>query len=104
MRTLAFELPLERIAAYCQDEPVVRLSLFGSVLRDDFSDRSDVDLLVDLAPGARVGLFKFLGMKSELEKIIGRTVDLRTADDLHPRFRDRVVREAEEIYARQDGR
>jgi len=95
-------LPMEQIEAFCLRNPIAKLSLFGSVLRDDFTDHSDVDFLVELLPEARVGLFKFIGMQIELEQIIGREADLRTSQDLHERFRDNVLREAEEIYVRQD--
>ena len=96
-------LSMEKIEAFCRRNPIRRLSLFGSVLRDDFTDQSDVDFLVELEPDAGVGLFKFIGMQNQLEDMLGRKVDLRTAEDLHERFRDRVVAEAELIYERQDG-
>ena len=56
-----------------------RLALFGSVLRDDFAPESDVDVLVEFEPGARVGL-AFFTMQDELSDILGRRVDMNTFD------------------------
>jgi predicted nucleotidyltransferase len=68
------------------------------VLRDDFGPESDIDVLVEFEPGARVGL-RFFGMEIELSEILGRKVDLTTPGFLSPRFRDRVMAEAEVAYA-----
>ena len=95
-------LPREQIEAFCRRNRIQKLSLFGSVLRDDFTEKSDVDFLVELPPNSGVGLFKFIGMQDELEDMIGRKVDLRTPEDLHPRFRERVVEEAELLYVREN--
>jgi predicted nucleotidyltransferase len=90
----------ERIAQFCQRHRIRRLSLFGSVLRDDFGPESDVDVLVDFEPGARVGLIRLAGMEIELSSILGRKADLHTAADLSHYFRDQVVESAEALYAR----
>jgi predicted nucleotidyltransferase len=92
---------MEEIIAFCRRNPIEKLSLFGSVLRDDFGENSDVDFLVELAPNSGVGLFKFMNMQFELEDMLGRKVDLRTPQDLHERFRDAVVKEAESLYVRE---
>jgi uncharacterized protein len=97
-RSHNIQLPLERIEAFCRRNPIQKLSLFGSVLRDDFTDKSDVDFLVELDPTAHVGLFEFLHMQFELQDMIGRPVDLRTPEDLHERFRQKVVDQAETVY------
>ena len=68
--------------------------MFGSALRDDFRADSDVDLLVEFLPDARVGLIGLAGIELELSEAIGRKVDLRTPRDLSPRFRDEVLRTA----------
>jgi predicted nucleotidyltransferase len=95
-------LPMEQIEAFCRRNPIRKLSLFGSVLRDDFTEKSDVDFLVELLPNTRMGLFQFIGMQVELEEILGRKVDLRTASNLGDRFRDKVVSQAELIYEREN--
>ena len=68
---------MDRIAEFCQRNRIRRLALFGSVLRDDFTPESDVDVLVEFEPGARVGL-AFFGMEDELSNILGRRVDMST--------------------------
>jgi len=68
------------------------------VLRDDFGPDSDVDVLVEFEPCARVGFFSMARMQDELSAIVGRPVDLCTPKSLSRYFRDRVVREAEAAY------
>jgi len=96
------ELPIkidrEKIAEFCRARGIRKLSLFGSVLREDFDrERSDVDVLAEFEPEAHPGL-KFFGYGDELGGIIGRTVDFHTAAWLSKYFRDEVVREAVPIY------
>ncbi|MEW6775786.1 MAG: nucleotidyltransferase domain-containing protein [Bdellovibrionota bacterium] len=71
-------LPLDRakIAAFCQKWKISELSLFGSVLREDFRPDSDVDVLIAFAPDADVSLFDMVEMQEELENIVHRKVDL----------------------------
>jgi predicted nucleotidyltransferase len=89
----------EELAEFCRRNHIRRLSLFGSVLRDDFGPGSDVDVLVDFKPGHRIGLIKMAGMEIELSRLFGRKVDLRTPQDLSRYFRDEVVSSAEVQYA-----
>ena len=72
---------------------VERLSLFGSVARDEAGEDSDVDILVEFAPGARIGMFQFLDVRDALASLIGAPVDLATAASLHPRLREAILRE-----------
>lgn len=83
-------LPPEQIAEFCQRHHIRRLSLFGSVLRDDFKPESDVDVLVEFEPDHTPGLFALSGMELELSEVIGRKVDLRTPGDLSRYFRQEV--------------
>ena len=87
------------IAGFCRRNRIRRLAFFGSVLREDFRPESDVDVLVEFEPGHRIGLIGMAGLEIELSQIIGRTVDLRTPQDLSRYFRDRVVASAEVLYA-----
>jgi len=73
------------------------LSLFGSVLREDFGPESDIDVLVEFEPGQVPGL-EFVRMKEELSQLLGRRVDLNTPKSLSPYFREEVLREAERVY------
>lgn len=87
------------LAAFCQRHGVARLSLFGSVLRNDFdASRSDVDVLVEFLPGARKSLFKLLGMQNLLAEMFGRNVDLNTPGSLSKYFRDDVLASAQVLY------
>ena len=87
----------EAIAEFCRRNRIRRLALFGSVLRDDFSPESDVDVLVEFEPGHTPGL-AFFAMQRELSGILGRKVDLNTTNDLSPYFRQEVLDEAEVLY------
>ena len=88
----------ERLAAFCRARGIVKLSLFGSVLRDDFDPKkSDVDVLVEMDPTARTG-FRFFGYGDELTEIIGQKVDLNTPAMLSRYFRAEVLREALPLY------
>jgi len=76
------------------------LALFGSALREDFSEESDVDMLVEFEPGHTPGLLGMARLERELSHILGgRKVDLRTPEDLSRYFRDEVLRKAEVQYA-----
>lgn len=91
-------LPLEAIRDYCERQPVRRLSLFGSVLRDDFTDDSDIDMLVEYIPGAKVTLLDMAQQEIDLGAIIERKVDLRTPNELSRYFRQQVIDTAVPIY------
>ncbi|TAK22515.1 MAG: nucleotidyltransferase [Chloroflexota bacterium] len=95
--TVGVAIDRERISDFCRRHGIRRLSLFGSVLRDDFRADSDVDVLVQFQPGHVPG-FAFFGLQDELSDLIGRTVDLNTAGFLSRHFRDSVVADAEVLY------
>ena len=88
-----------KIADFCKRHHIQRLAIYGSALRSDFSPESDIDVLVDFAPGHTPGFFKLFEMESELSDLFGgRKVDLRTPQDLSLYFRDRVIESAEVQY------
>jgi uncharacterized protein len=97
MKLHGIDMPTERIAAFCRQNGIRRLALFGSILRDDFGPESDIDVLVEFQPGVRVGL-SFFRIQDELSEILGRRVDLNTAGFLSAQFRDDVITEAEPVY------
>ena len=88
-----------RIADFCRRHHIQKLSLFGSVLRDDFRPDSDVDVLVEFEPEHVPGLIRLAGLERELSEILGRRADLRTPGDLSRYFRQEVLDEAEVQYA-----
>ena len=98
MNRHGIEIPKEKIAQFCRRYHIVKLALFGSVLRDDFRPDSDVDVLVEFEPGHTVGLLRMAGLEMELSEMLGRKVDLRTPADLSRYFRDEVVRASEVQY------
>ena len=91
------EIPKRALVEFCRQHHIRRLSLFGSILRDDFGSDSDVDFLVEFEHGTTPG-FGFFGIQEELSAIIGRKVDLNTLGFLSKYFRDEVMREAEVLY------
>jgi len=98
MKTLAIDIDREAIARFCRERAIRKLSLFGSATRDDFEPRrSDIDVLVEFLPAKHPGL-AFFGYEEELSKLLGRKVDLHTADSLSKYFRDEVLAEAVVIY------
>lgn len=95
---------LEAISQLCRQYGVARLSLFGSVLRKDFRDDSDVDVLVEFPAGKTPSLLRLGGMQMDLTRIFGREVDLKTPGFLSAYFRDEVVRTAEVQYVATSGK
>jgi hypothetical protein len=88
------------LAALCRRHHIHRLALFGSVLKGTARSDSDVDLLVEFEPDATPGLLGLAAIEAELSELLGgRRVDLRTAGDLSPYFREEVVRTAEVQFA-----
>jgi predicted nucleotidyltransferase len=96
-RRVRIEIPHDRIVDFCRRHHIRRLALFGSVLRDDFTPASDVDMLVEFEPGKTPG-FAFFRMQDELSEMIGRRVDLNTPKELSKYFRDEVLADAEDLY------
>lgn len=88
----------EVIGDFCRRHHVRKLSLFGSVLRDDFRPESDVDVLVEFDPAHGPGLIAMAAMEIELSGLLGRKVDFLTPGFLSPYFRERVLREARPLY------
>jgi len=96
-------LPLDSdaLAKLCRRHRILKLSLFGSLLKGSARPDSDVDLLVEFEPGQEPGLIGVANLEAELSALLGgRRVDLRTARDLSRYFREEVVRSAEVQYAR----
>ena len=90
-KSLPIFISKNKIAEFCQYHHIRKLSLFGSVLRDDFTEDSDLDFLVEFEPEHIPGLIRLAGMELELSEIIGRKADLRTVAELSYHFRQEVV-------------
>jgi predicted nucleotidyltransferase len=87
------------LAAFCGRRGIRKLSLFGSVLRDDFGPNSDIDILVEFDPARTPTLLTMADTEMELTLMLARKVDLRTPEDLSVYFRDAVARTARVQYA-----
>ncbi|NQU25613.1 MAG: nucleotidyltransferase family protein [Candidatus Nealsonbacteria bacterium] len=91
-------IPKGQLTEFCQRWQIRKLSLFGSVLREDFGPHSDVDMLVEFEPGTVVGYFDLAKMEMELSDLLGRKADIRTPAELSPYFRQKVLSAAETQY------
>jgi len=85
------EIDKQVIAEFCKKNQIRSLSLFGSVLRDDFRPDSDVDVLVEFQQDAHVGMLKLAGMEMELSEILGHKVDLNTPGFISRYFREQKI-------------
>lgn len=94
----AISIPIAELEAFCQQHHIRKLSLFGSVLRDDFTPDSDIDVLVEFEEGTPIGLIRFSQIELELSALLGRKVDLNTPQDLSDFFRDKVLASAQVLY------
>jgi len=98
MSRARIEVPRELIAEFCRRHHIRWLALFGSVLRDDFTPESDVDVLVEFEPGQRYTYFTLAQIEEDLSGLLGRKVDLHMPKTLHPFLRDKVLGQAEALY------
>lgn len=84
--------------AVCRQYGVARLALFGSVLRDDFTEQSDIDVLCTLLPDSPAHGFEWIHLMHALEDLWGRSVDLVEPHLLHALIQDEVLAEERVIY------
>ena len=92
-------IPQAKITDFCRRNQVKSLALFGSVLRADFRSDSDVDILVEFQPEARIGFMAMSRMQRELTELLHRPVDLVPKDGLKPLIREAVLADTEVVYA-----
>jgi uncharacterized protein len=92
-------IPPQVLPDFCRRYCIRHLGLFGSVLRDDFRLDSDVDVLVELEPGALVSLFTLAGIQDELAALLGRPVDLVHRAGLKPVIHGSVLASEHVPYA-----
>lgn len=96
------DIPIDKIRDFCIKNHIERLALFGSVLTDNFSKKSDVDVLVEFDSDHIPGLLAVSQMEYELSEIVGRKVDLRTPKELSPYFRKEVLANTYHLYAKKN--
>jgi predicted nucleotidyltransferase len=92
------EFSSEEIARFCRRHGISRLSLYGSILREDFGPESDIDILVEFEPARVPSILGMVKLEIELSEMLGRKVDLRTPSELSRHFREQVIGEAEPRY------
>jgi uncharacterized protein len=90
------------LRAFCREHGIRSLRLFGSAVRNELRDDSDIALLVEFEPARTPGLLGVAKLEVELQQLLGREVDLRTVGDLSPYFRDDVVATARVLYPPPD--
>lgn len=89
----------EALITICRRWNVAKIEAFGSVLRDDFGPESDVDLLVSFNSGTKPSFAELMALQDALEALLGRKVDLAQPQQLKWVIRDRVLAEAQVVYA-----
>jgi uncharacterized protein len=91
---------IEAVPAFCERWKVAELAVFGSVLREDFSPQSDIDVLVTFRPGVFHGIDEQMTMRDELEALFGRRVDFVTRSSLRNPFRrNEILRTRKVLHA-----
>lgn len=89
----------KKISQFCKANHIKKLSFFGSVLTEKFTEESDIDVLVEFEKKSVPGMLTMIRLERELTDLIERKVDLRTKEELSRYFRDSVVKEAEVKYS-----
>ena len=95
------KIPKSWIQKFCRSHHIIKLALFGSVLSDQFSDTSDIDILAEFDPNHIPGLFAIVEMKDELSRNFGREVDFRTPEDISKLFRNEIIQQSYLIYGQE---
>lgn len=99
MRNFKIKIPQDKIEAFCRQRKISEMALFGSVIRDDFRDGSDIDILVTFDPDAHYSLLDIAEIQEELKTILGYNVDLVEKAALkNPFRRQHILKNAEVIY------
>ena len=98
-----FPLAKEDMVKFCRKWQITELALFGSILRDDFTPQSDVDILITFAPLARRSLFDLIQIRDELARLSGRKVDVLTRKSVEQSHnwlrKQNILNNAQVIYA-----
>ena len=95
-------VPQNQVAEFCRTNGIVSLAIFGSALREDFGPDSDIDVVIEFAPGRTPG-FGFVSVADGLSKLLGRRVDVltRSAVERSPNFirRKAILESVQVVYA-----
>lgn len=90
----------KKLSRFCRENSIARLAVFGSATKGDFSDKSDLDILVDFQSGSRIGLLKFIDIEESLCDIFScaASIDLITQNALSPYLRDDILKSCVVLY------
>lgn len=100
MQKIKIHVPRKQLVDFCLKNRIKKLAFFGSVLRDDFSPQSDVDVLVEFEDGKTPG-FAFFELQEELKVLFNRDVDLHTFKGVETNrnpFRRKAILESAQVY------
>jgi predicted nucleotidyltransferase len=101
MEKLKIPIPEEQLAEFCNRWQIEELAFFGSVLRNDFNPKSDIDVLISSTPDANWSLFDHIQMEQELSDLLNRKIDLYTRRAVEKNHnwlrREEILRTAEVI-------
>ena len=97
MSVPALQFDRAALLEICADFGIRRLAVFGSALRGDFGPASDIDVLVEFQPTARLG-WAFVTLQDRLTEVFGRPVDLLTPDSIRPAYRAHILNTAQDVY------
>jgi len=97
MNKIQLEIPKEKISAFCDKWKVVEFAFFGSVLREDFDENSDIDVLVTFDKNNEISLFDLAQMQIELQELFDRPVDIIEKEALRNPFRKRQILESAQV-------
>ena len=99
LSTAKRKIPKERLSEFCRKWKITELGIFGSFLRDDFHDESDIDVLVSFSPDSQWSLFHLIDMQGELSELMGREVDIVEKEALKNPFRRKeILNNVEVLY------
>jgi predicted nucleotidyltransferase len=97
---LPISIDPDELAALCRRYGIRELALFGSVLRNDFTSQSDVDVLYEMGPTSAIrSLFDLARLVGDLENLVGRRVDVANKQRLYPVLREEILATRRVIYA-----
>lgn len=98
---LQIELDRQALEDFCREYGIVRLAFYGSVLREDFSEDSDIDVLIEWAPWVTNGVCRF-NVKRRLAELLGRPLDIHTFEGMsrsrYPKIAHQILDAAEDYY------
>ncbi len=98
---IAIAVDRGQLAVFCRQNQIRKLAFFGSAIRDDFCEESDVDVLVEFGQEETPGLLRMVSLEQELTEMFDRKADLRTPAELSKYFRNEVVESATVAYEEQ---